>query len=458
MSLSSGKPVLSESPPAVQPTRVRLSVLWLLCAMTFVLYLDRVCIGQAAVPIKRELGLSDTQMGWVFAAFSIAYGLFGVPAGRLGDRYGTRWIMTWIVVWWSAFTLLTAACFGLFSLLAVRFLFGAGEAGAMPNAARVLDRWFPTREQGRARGWVLTASLAGAAVVPVLASYLIVKFGWRWVFPAFGAVGMAWAALFATWYRDDPDRHSAVNDAERKLINAGRTSAGETVEPTPWRAALRNRCLWLLGGITCCSAFTSYFFYSWYPMYLQAGRGVPTVEAGWLASFVMAGSAAGTLLGGYGDDWIVRQENPLVWRKRVGSFACALAAVLLVSSIAVDIPWVAALIAAMAGLALTSQLTTWWACATEISGRHVGALFGFMNMLGLGGAIASQLFFGVFADWAAAQGRTGRAQWDPAFFVPAGLLLVAACGWWWVNPARPIGATSALNDKRSSPEGSPCNV
>ena len=107
-------------------------------AMTFVLYLDRVCIGQAAPQIQKDLGISETAWGYVAAAFTLSYALFEIPTGRWGDRFGSRGVLTRIVIWWSLFTALTGAASGLVVLLAVRFLFGAGEAGALPNAARVL--------------------------------------------------------------------------------------------------------------------------------------------------------------------------------------------------------------------------------------------------------------------------------------------------------------------------------
>src|SRR5262249_51370488 len=111
------------------PTRVRYGVLAFLAAMTFILYLDRACINQAAPIIKKELGISGTQLGLVFGAFTLAYAIFEIPAGWWGDRYGSRRILTRIVICWSFFTALTGAAWGFGALLVIRFLFGAGEAG-----------------------------------------------------------------------------------------------------------------------------------------------------------------------------------------------------------------------------------------------------------------------------------------------------------------------------------------
>src|SRR5262245_11240242 len=149
-----------------RPTAVRYGVLCFLGPLSLLLYLDRVCIGQAETWIREELGLTKSHMGWIFNAFMLAYCLFEVPTGHWGDRFGSRGVITRIVLWWSLFTALTGAAFGFWSLVAIRFLFGAGEAGAFPNAARVVTRWFPTGERGLARGAITTTSLIGGALAP----------------------------------------------------------------------------------------------------------------------------------------------------------------------------------------------------------------------------------------------------------------------------------------------------
>src|SRR5579884_1966470 len=139
-----------------EPTRVRYGVLTFLGVLAFVFYVDRLCIGQAALSMQADLGISKDEMGWIFSAFTLAYCLFEVPTGAWGDRYGSRGVLTRIVLWWSAFTMLTGAAPGFVAMLVVRFLFGAGEAGAFPNTARVLARWFPADRRGAAQGLINT--------------------------------------------------------------------------------------------------------------------------------------------------------------------------------------------------------------------------------------------------------------------------------------------------------------
>jgi MFS family permease len=422
--------------PNSRPTRVRYGVLAFLCTLSFVLYLDRVCISQAADSIQAEFSIANERWSYVLMAFTLAYGLFEIPTGHMGDRLGARRVLTRIVVWWSAFTLLTAVCWGFWSLVVVRFLFGAGEAGAYPNVARVLARWFPPGERGRAQGLVLAAGLVGGSASPVLAAYLIREFGWRAGFVSFGAVGVVWAVVFAAWFRDNPADHPAVNAAERDRIGADAAAMGG--RRVPWGLVFRHPVIWVLGAIITCNSFVSYVYFSWYPKYLQAGRNVEKIESGWLATLVLAGGVVGMVGGGAARDRIARSRRPLANRRVWCISALLLAALLLAASVKFESPRAAAACTAASFLFMSSQRASWWSSATEVSGRFVGSLFGLMNGLGVVGAMGSQFFFGWFSDWRKALGYTGRDRWDPAFLVCAIGLVVAAALWLAVRHLRPV--------------------
>jgi MFS family permease len=356
------------------------------------------------------------------------------------------------VAWWSVFTALTAACTGFASLVVVRVMFGAGEAGAYPNAARVIRRWFPIGERGRVQGLVMAAALAGGAVAPPSTAYLIEAFGWRTAFVAYGALGLVWAIAFAVWFRDGPDHHPTVNAGERELLAADGAASEGPIGPTPWRAALRHGTLWLLGGVTTCVAFTSYFYYSWFPKYLQVARGMSPEESGWLTSAALSASAAGLLTGGFIADWAARHGDVMRRRRWLGTSVLIAAAGLLAAVPALDSPSLAVLAASASCFLMTCQNASWWACASEVSGRHIGALFGLMNSLGVAGAASSQLFFGAFADWRAGGGYTGRDQWDPAFSVPVALLLLAAALWQRMSLFRPVADPGGTATRPIKPE------
>src|SRR5499426_2326761 len=146
------------------PSRARFTLLRFAFALAAITYLDRVCIATAAASIRDELHLDAVQMGWVFSAFTLAYAIFEIPSGWLGDTIGPRRVLTRIVLWWSAFTMATGLAQGLRSLVVIRFLFGAGEAGAFPNAVRSFATWFPVRERGMASGVLFFGSRLGGAL------------------------------------------------------------------------------------------------------------------------------------------------------------------------------------------------------------------------------------------------------------------------------------------------------
>ena len=408
-------------------TKARFKVLGVLCLLSGVLYLDRICISAAVDSIQTDLKVTNTQTSYFLMAFTLAYGLFEVPTGRWGDRLGARRVLTRISLWWSAFTALTGACTGLWMLVGVRFLFGAGEAGAFPNVARVMSRWFPDHERGRAQGVLLAASQVGGALAPFLAALLIQEIGWRWTFVAFGSVGAVWAAGFYVWFRDDPADHEAASVAEVAYIGRG-ASASNVHSQIPWALVARNPSIWFLSLIMACGSFNSYIYFSWFPKYLKSGRGVEVTEAGLMASMVLAFSAAGTLAGGYLLDWFASRGD--IGRKRLlGGCSFFLASAMLGCSLFSGNAWLAVFFAALSCFATQATQPLWWTCSIGISGKHIGALFGLMNSVGVFGALSSQYLVGKLADLLGARGFTGRAQWDPIFYINLGVLVVAGLLW-----------------------------
>src|SRR5688572_10809602 len=93
--------------PVTHPTVVRYGVLAWVCSLSMLTYVDRVCIKTVSGDIQSALALTTEQMGWVFSVFGLAYALFEVPSGWLGDRHGPRRVLCRIVLWWSLFTALT---------------------------------------------------------------------------------------------------------------------------------------------------------------------------------------------------------------------------------------------------------------------------------------------------------------------------------------------------------------
>ncbi len=434
-----------EGPESTSPatSRVRWIVLTWLCALSGILYIDRICISAAITPMQAELGLNNTQISYVLMAFTLAYGLFEIPTGRWGDRIGPRRVLTRISIWWSAFTVLTGLCTGLYSLILVRFLFGAGEAGAFPNAARVVSRWFPTQERGRVQGILLAASQAGGALSPFLASWLILEVGWRSAFGFFGVLGFVWAVGFFVWFRDEPEEHRSVSAEELSHIRRSTAAVSSEHAAIPWAAVFSSISVILLSLIMICASFNSYIYFSWFLKYLQAARGLGQSQAGLLSSVVLACAALGTLVGGWSLD-ITGAARFQVGRRLHGSCCFLAAAVLLYLALRQDNVIVAVTLTGFSCFFTQATQSLWWSSAIQISGRHVGALFGLMNSVGVFGALSSQFLVGALADHFAGQGLSGRAQWDPIFLINCGVLIAAAV-LWGVFVQRPVEDTQEVS-------------
>mgnify|MGYP002623534797 FL=1 len=413
-----------------RPTRARWVVLASLCLLSAVLYMDRICFSKAVTSLENELNLSKEDISWVMVAFTISYGIFEIPVGRWGDRIGPRRVLPRIALCWSVFTALTGACFGLWHLIVVRFLFGMGEAGAYPNSARVLARWFPDAERARAQGFMLAASQIGLILSMPVAALLVEVLGWRWMFVIFGVLGAFWAAAFFFWFRDDPAEHPAVNEAERALIGRSRAAAVTRHDPIPWGLVVGNRSIWMLCGIMICGAFNAYFYFSWFPRYLEQARGVSNLESGWLTSTLYIGGALGMLLGGTltGRALLATADRDSAIRL-LGGLAYVAAAFCLWLAVRSDNPKLLAALAALSWACTATTQPLWWSCATNVTGRHIGSLFGLMNMSGLLGAAASQSFVGYFTGWRERLGYTGRDIWDPVFNVFVVMLLIGGVCW-----------------------------
>ncbi len=417
--------------PDLPPTRARFVVAAWLCGLSGILYLDRICMAQAVVPIQNELGLGEIETGLFLMAFTLAYGLFAVPAGWFADKRGPRSALATFVIAWSAFTALTGAATGLITLIAVRFMFGAAEAGAYPTTAKILARWFATSERGRVQGVLLASSQIGAVVSPFVAAEVIEFAGWRWMFVMFALVGVLWAVGFWWWFRDDPADHPAVNAAELAGIHAEAPPADPDPGPVPWRAVANNRGIIVLSLIMVLGAFFTYFFYSWFPKYLNAAHGVENRVTGRLLSLVIAGSAVGMLLGGWLADRIPTwTANPVRARRYLGVVCYLTAAACLFAGLRCDDPYTLACLWAASFWAMHITLPNWWSCAIPQAGRHTATLFGLMNGIGVFGAMASQGFVAVFTWWQKERGLSGRAAWDPLFDVYVCVLLGGAVAWW----------------------------
>lgn len=410
--------------------RVRHKVLAVTMALGAITYLDRVSISIARPYIARDLNLSPTQMGYVFSAFYVAYALFEIPTGWWGDRVGTRRVLTRIVCWWSAFTVLTGFAFSFSSLVAIRFLFGAGEAGAWPNVARTFSRWFPRQERGTAQGIFFMGAHLSGGLTPMLVTALLVYMDWRSLFVLFGSIGFVWAWAWYRWFRDSPAEHPAVGAAEREEIESGLAAdAGGALEKTDWKRLLANRTVVCLCLMYFTQAFGGTFYVTWLPTYL-ASRGLTGMTAGILAGLPLILSAAADLLGGIATDRTARRLGLRLGRVTIGGGALAAAGLFTIAGTFVDSPVAAAVLIALGGASSNFLLGAAWGTCLDIGGRRSGAVSAAMNTSGQVGSILSPILVATIVR--------RFSNWSAPLYLAGVLFLLGAICWVWVDPTKPV--------------------
>jgi MFS family permease len=406
-------------------------VLWFLLLLAAIGYLDRVCISTASLAIQRDLGITKTQMGTVFSAFILCYALFEVPGGWLADRFGPRVVLARIVASWSLMTAVTGAATGFVSLLAVRALFGAAEAGMFPGAARVITRWFPAAGNGRVFGLMLMTATMGGAVAQPLAAWLLQLVSWRWMFVIFSLVGFVWAWAWYVWFRDDPHSHPSVNRAELALIGSDPPAPHP---PVPWGRLVRSGNLWLICLMYFSVIYGCYFYLTWLPEYLQTVRGFSLAAAGWLGAVALLGMGAGNVLGGWASDAFSRRFGRRFGRRLPGLIGLPLAAAVIVAATwAGDSVASALLFAAAAGLVSLAVAPAWAVCL-DIGSRHAGVVTGAMVASGCIGGALSTTAMGICLD--------RYHSFEAALLLNAAFAVVGAVAWTLIDADTPLALDS----------------
>jgi MFS family permease len=468
---------------------VRYGVLGFACTLSMITYLDRVCFGSAASDIQREFGLSETQKGMLFTAFAFAYAIFEVPTGWLGDTYGPRRTLIRIVLWWSAFTALTGLVhpisllpwFGFTAMLAVRFLFGVGEAGAYPNLTRALHNWFPSSSWAFGQGmvWMCGRLMGGLTPLVWLLVVVLPNHSWRIAFYLFGAVGAVWCVSFYLWFRDRPEQHPSTNEAEQALILAGRPREEASHAGVPWLKLLKSGNLWVLCLMYFCAAYGWYFNITYLPRFLEQQYHVDP-ESTWGAIYKggpLLFGATTCLIGGFLSDRFIRATGNRRWGRRLfGVVGHSLCGLCYLACLGTGSAFTFFLAISFAAFWNDLTMGAAWATCQDIGRRYAAIVAGCMNTIGnLGGAAAGFLTGYILDLTLAAHARhlgvTVRAlQKDPNlaadraagllpgyqinFFIFAAVYGVAVVLWFFVDATRPV-APEAVGAPAEGPAGIP---
>jgi sugar phosphate permease len=405
--------------------------------MYLITYLDRVNISTAAPLISKEFGFDKITMGFIFSAFVWAYAVFQVPGGWLSDRFGARGVLAGVVTYWSIMTAATAAAFSGASFIAVRFLFGVGEAGAFPGATRAMQLWYPRRERGLVQGVTHSASRLGAALAPPIVVLIMTEFGWRPVFFICGAVGLLWSLWWSLSYRNLPEEHRLVNKAELELIR-GRSANGEINPPpmekqtnVPWGMLVSSGNMWAIMFAYFTYVYCLWIFLSWLPSYLFEVRHFTLLKVGIFASLPLLAGVVGDTVGGVATDWLLKVTGSAKIGRRavaiIGLLGCA--ACIVPAALAAD-AYVAVAFLTASMFFLEFTIGPSWAVPMDTGGKYSGTVSGMMNMAGNFGGALSPIVFGYLAQ---------GGNWQAPFIVAAGLLVIGSAVWaFWLDPDKPI--------------------
>lgn len=410
--------------------KVRHLMLGILCLMYFIAYIDRVNISVAAPLIRKEWGLSATDLGLVFSAFAVPYTVMQIAGGWLADKFGPRAVLAWLSLVWGAATIFTGLAWGVASLVVFRFLLGIGEGGAFPTATRSFTYWMPATERGFAQGITHSFARLGGAITPPIVVAIALASGWRASFYVLGGISLVWTVVWVSIFRNTPAEHKWVSPAELGEIGVNASEMRRSARGrTPWVAMIKR--MWLVTFVDFCYGWSLWVFLTWLPSYLKDSRGFDFKQIALFATLPLLAGVVGDTLGGVASDFIYRKTRNLRLARRtllqvglVGALVFIMPAIYTKSAVTA----VYLLSASFFFLELTNAVL--WCLPIDIAGMYAGTAGGMMNTgFGVAG-IVSPIVFGFLID------ATG--SYELPFLVTALLLLVGAVSSIFIDPTRRI--------------------
>jgi MFS family permease len=323
------------------------------------------------------------------------------------------------------------------AILLVRFLFGCGEAGAYPNLTRVNGLWFPFRERAFAQGAVWMSARLGGAIAPFVIGRLSAGIGWQNAFGVLGLLGLVWAVLFWSWFRDRPEDMPACNEAERQLIRTGvRPGDHGSHAGVPWGRMLSSFSMWAMCTVAACVSFGWYFYPTWQPKFFEEVYRTPPENSEILTGLPFLCGAAGCLFGGKLSDYLVRRIGRRWGRSLLGCVGFTLAGLCVLGTGYARTRDQAVFLLCLAFFINDLAIPVIWAVSSDIGGRHSGVVAGFMNMCGGIGAVVSPALTPHLLALGA--GRPAAERWQIVFAVLASAWFLGALAWLAINARKPL--------------------
>jgi len=404
------------------------TVLGLVCIMYFITYVDRVNIATAASDIQKELGLSNTQLGFAFSAFAYPYLLFQVAGGWVGDRFGPRRTLFWCGVVWALATILTGFITGLLTLVLARVLLGFGEGATFPTATRAMQDWTPAGQRGLAQGLTHSFARLGNAATPPLIAALMVAVTWRGSFVLLGLVSLVWVLVWVFYFRNDPKDHPAITEAELLRLPLRRTQAA-VEKRVPWRPLLRR--MWPVTLTYFCYGWCLWLYLNWLPLFFKNTYSMDIKKSAIFASGVFFAGVIGDSLGGVLSDALLARTGNVRFARLsvcVGGFVGAFLSLLPILFYR-DLT-VAALCLSGGFFFAEIVIGPIWSVPMDIAPQYSGTAAGLMNSGSALAAIVSPLLAGYLID------VTGN--WYLPFLLTMVVLAIGAASAFLMHPELPF--------------------
>lgn len=374
---------------AQPPTRARSSLsIWLALAATTA-YLCRNCLAVLEKTIREELTISEEQMGLLIGSFFWVYALSQIPAGWLGEKFGSRVIIAAYSLIWSLGTACWGLAEGFLILLIGRIGVGIAQGGVFPCSAHTISRWYPLSERATISGILGASMQVGALIAAFLTVELVKYMSWQSVFVLYAIPGTLWSIGFYLWFRNSPREHPSVNSAEAELIEQGRVTAtgSASAGSVPWLKLLTSLPMWIICSQQFFRAAGYVWFSSWFATYLQETRDVTQTKAGWLLAVVLLASLFGALISGTVSDLILRRTgNRGLARKSLAASSLLICAALVSSAFFVADATSAACLIGLGAFFAAFAGPCAYSVTIDMGGDHVTPVFGAMNMVGNFGA------------------------------------------------------------------------
>jgi ACS family glucarate transporter-like MFS transporter len=407
----------------------------MLFIVTTLNYADRATLSIVGSTLQKDLGLTPVQMGFIFSAFAWAYVIGQIPGGWLLDRFGSKRVYAWSIFLWSIFTLMQGFVGFLsvgaivIALFILRFIVGLAESPSFPGNSRIAAAWFPTAERGTAAGIFTSAQYFATVLFAPLMGWITYHYGWHYVFVVMGGLGILMSLIWLKTIHA-PRQHPKVNEAELQHISSGGGLIemdqigvkNEFTRPrwTHFKQLLTNRMmLGVFIGQYCINTL-SYFFLTWFPVYLVQDRGMSILKAGLVASVPAICGFLGGVLGGIISDGMLRRGRSLTWSRKAPLVLGMLMSTSMIACNYIDAEWLVVAVMAVAYFGKGFGAVGWAVVADTAPKQIAGLCGGMFNGFGNTAGITTPIVIGIILQ------STGSFE-GALIFVAANALVAMFC-------------------------------